>query len=91
MGMIKVGMMGTIKGLSMTKYKLYKFSGAMYIVPLDEYDYVDEIVESYFMDYCAELLTSHQLDSFVEECIIDNGGKLFDIWCDDYYVVMNKE
>ena len=37
----------------MTKYKLYKFSGAMYIVPLDEYDYVDEIVESHFMDYCA--------------------------------------
>ena len=25
---------------------------------------------------------------FVEECIIDNGGKLFDIWCDDYYVIM---
>ena len=35
----------------MTKYKLYKFSGAMYIVPSDEYDYVDEIVESYFTDY----------------------------------------
>ena len=41
----------------MTKYKLYKFSGAMYIVPLDEYDYVDEIVEGYFMDYCAGLET----------------------------------
>ena len=41
----------------MTKYKLYKFSGAMYIVPSDEYDYVDEIVESYFMDYCAGILT----------------------------------
>ena len=75
----------------MTKYKLYKFSGAMYIVPSDEYDYVDEIVEGYFMDYCAGILTSHQLDSFVEECIIENGGKLFDIWCDDYYVIMNKE
>ena len=75
----------------MTKYKLYKFSGAMYIVLLDEYEYVDEIVEGYFTDYCAGLLTSHQLDSFVEQCIIDNGGKLFDIWCDDYYVVMNKE
>ena len=37
----------------MTKYKLYKFSASMYIVPLDEYDYVDEIVEGYFMDYCA--------------------------------------
>ena len=43
-----------------------------------------------FEDYCAGLLTSHELDSFVEECIIDNGGKCFDIWCDDYYVVMNK-
>ena len=43
------------------------------------------------MDYCAGILTSHQLDSFVEECIIYNGGKLFDIWCDDYYVIMNKE
>ena len=37
----------------MTKYKLYKFSASMYIVPSDEYDYVDEIVEGYFMDYCA--------------------------------------
>ena len=36
------------KGVNMTKYKLYKFSVAMYIVPLDEYDYVDEIVEGYF-------------------------------------------
>ena len=34
------------------------------------------------------LLASHELNSFVEECIIDNGG---DIWCDDYYVIMNKE
>ena len=90
-GMILVLTMGTVKGVNMTKYKLYKFSTSMYVVPLDEYDYVDEIVESYFMDYCAGILTSHQLDSFVEECIIDNGGKCFDIWCDDYYVVMNKE
>ena len=36
------------------------------------------------------LLASHELDSFVEECIIDNGGKCFDIWCDDYYVIMNN-
>ena len=79
----------------MTKYKLYKFSGAMYIVPLDEYDYVDEIAESYFTDYCAggscTTFTSHELDSFVEECIIDNGGKCFVILCDDYYVIMNNE
>ena len=75
----------------MIKYKLYKFGVAMYVVPLDKHDYVDEIIENYFMDYCAGLLTSHELDSFVEECIIDNGGKRFDICCDDYYVVMNKE
>ena len=75
----------------MTKYKLYKFSTSMYVVPLDKYEYVDEMVESYFMDYWAGLLTSHQLDSFVEECIIDNGGDYFDIWRDDYYVIMNKE
>ncbi len=75
----------------MIKYKLYTFSGAMYVVPLDKYEYVDDIAESYFEDYCAGLLTSHELDRFVEECIIDNGGKCFDIWCDDYYVIMNKE
>lgn len=74
----------------MIKYKLYKFNVAMYIVPLDEYYYIDEIAESYFMDYCAWLLTRHELDSFLEECIIENGGKCFDIWCDDYYVIMNK-
>lgn len=74
----------------MIKYKLYGFSGAMYVVPLDKYEYVDDIAESYFGDYCAGLLTSHELDSFVEECIIGNGGKCFDIWCDDYYVIMNN-
>ena len=74
----------------MIKYKLYTFSGVMYIVPIDKYEYVDTTIESYFEDYCAGLLTTHELDSFVEECIIDNGGKCFDIWCDDYYVIMNK-
>ena len=73
------------------KYKLYTFSGAMYVVPLYKCEYVDNTVGRYFEDYCAGLLTSHELDSFVEECIIDNGGKCFDIWCDDYYVIMNKE
>ena len=75
----------------MIKYKLYKFSGVTYVVPLDKYEYVDEIIENYFIDYWAGLLTSHDLDSFVEQCIIENGGKRFDIWCDDYYVIMNKE
>ena len=74
----------------MNEYKLYTFSGVMYVVPLDKYEYVDDIAESYFEDYCAGLLTSQELDRFVEECIIDNGGKCFDIWCDDYYVVMNN-
>ena len=71
----------------MIKYKLYAFSGATYIVPLDKYEYVDNTVGRYFEDYCAGLLASHELDSFVEECIIDNGG---DIWCVDYYVIMNN-
>ena len=74
----------------MIKYKLYRFSGVMYVVPLDKYEYIDDIAESYFEDYCAGLFTTHELDRFVDECIIDNGGKVFDIWCDDYYVVMNK-
>ena len=76
-------------GIRMIKYKLYTFSGVMYVVPLDKYEYVDNTVGRCFEDYCAGLLTSHELDSFVEECIIDNGGKCFDIWCDDYYVIMN--
>ena len=75
----------------MIKYKLYIFSGVMHVVPLDKYECIDDIAESYFMDYCAGLLTSHELDIFVDECIIENGGKRFDIWCDDYYVIMNKE
>ena len=45
----------------MTKYKLYKFSASMYIVPLDEYDYVDGIVESYFIDYWAGVVVPHPL------------------------------
>ena len=72
------------------KYKLYKFNGYVYVVPLDKYEYIDDIAESYFEDYCVGLFTSHELDRFVEEAILDNGGKVFDIWCDDYYVVMNK-
>ena len=74
----------------MTKYKLYTFSGVMYVVPLDKYEYVDTTIESYFEGYCAGLLTSHELDSFAEECITDNGGDYFDILCDDYYVIVNK-
>ena len=52
--MIKVGLMDMKLGaIPVIKYKLYGFSGAMYIVPLDTYKYVDDIAESYFTDYCA--------------------------------------
>ena len=89
-GMILVMTMGMRSGIGMIKYKLYTHSGVMYVVPLDKYEYIDDIAESYFEDYCAGLFTSQELDRFVEECIIDNGGSYFDIWCDDYYVIMNK-
>ena len=58
-GMIKVELMDMKWGA--IKYKLYTFNGAMYNVPLDEYDYVDEIVESYFMDYCAVVVVPPSL------------------------------
>ena len=80
----------------MIKYKLYTHSGVMYVVPLDKYEYIDDIAESYFEDYCVGLLTqwilftSQELDRFVDECIIDNGGSYFDIRCNDYYVIMNN-
>ena len=35
--------------------KLYTFSGAMYAFPLDKYEYIDDVVERYFEDYCAGL------------------------------------
>ena len=50
-GMIKVGLMDMKWGA--IKYKLYTFSGAVYVVPIDKYEYVDDIAESYFTDYCA--------------------------------------
>ena len=68
------------EGAIVIKYKLYTFSGTMYVVPLDKYECVDNTVGRYFEDYCAGLLTSHELDRFVEECIIDNCGRCFDIW-----------
>ncbi len=63
----------------MIKYKLYTHSGVMYVVPIDKYEYIDDIAESYFEDYCAGLLTTHELDSFVEEAILDNGVSHFNI------------
>ena len=59
------------------KYKLYAFSGATYVAPpLDKYEYVDNTVERCFEDYCVGLLTPHEFDRFVEECIIDNGAMI---------------
>ena len=86
-GMMLVMTMDMRSGIGMIKYKLYTFSGVMYVVPLDKYEYIDDIAESYFEE---GLFTSQELDRFVEECIIDNGGECFDIWCDDYYVIINK-
>ena len=74
----------------MIKYKLYTFSGAMYIIPLDEYGYVDTTIESYFTDYCKGLHTLRGYCDLVEQIILDSGGNCFDIGCDDYYVVMNN-
>ena len=38
------------------KYKLYAFSGATYVAPLDKYEYVDNTVERCFEDYCVGVL-----------------------------------
>ena len=56
-GMILAMTMGMRSGIGMIKYKLYTFSGAMYVVPIDKYEYIDDIAESYFEDYCSGLLT----------------------------------
>ena len=53
-GMIKVGLIDMKLGaIPAIKYKLYTFSGAVYVVPIEKYEYVDDIAESYFTDYCA--------------------------------------
>ena len=52
----KVVLIGNTKEVvNMTKYKLYTFSGAMYVVPLDKCEYVDNTVGRYFEDYCEGL------------------------------------
>lgn len=45
----------------MIKYKLYTFSGAMYVVPLDKYEHIYDIAESYFTDYCAGVVVPPSL------------------------------
>ena len=74
----------------MIKYKLYKLDGEMYAIPLDKYDEFDSLAESYFSDLCAGLISHNEHDRFVEDAIINCGGKGFDIDYDDYYVIMNK-
>ena len=75
----------------MIKYKLYILSGAMYIIPLDKYEYIDTIIDSYFADYCEGLHTLREYCNLGEQIILNNGGNCFDIGCDDYYVVMNAK
>ena len=61
-GMIKVGLMDMKWGaIPVIKYKLYTFSGAVYVVPIDKYEYVDDIAESYFTDYCARVVVPPSL------------------------------
>ena len=46
--MIKVGLIDMKWGaIPVIKYKLYTFSGAVYVVPIDKYEYVDDIAETY--------------------------------------------
>ena len=42
--------------------------------------------------YCVGLLTTQELNSLVEECIIDNGGEVFGTKNDKgFYVVKSEE
>lgn len=74
----------------MTKYKLYKLHGVLYIIPTDKYENVDDVAESYFSDYCRGLISDNEYGMLLEEAIFDNGGKVFDVWCDKYYVVLEE-
>lgn len=55
------GCVGMMMGVEMIKYKLYTFSGVMYVVPIDKYEYIDDIAESYFEDYCAGVVVPPSL------------------------------
>ena len=61
----------------------------MYVVPLDKYEYIDNIAESYFEDYCAGLLNLQELTGFVEEAISDSGGEMFGTKNDKGFYVVN--
>ena len=80
-------------GYSMSiTYKLYKFNGELYAIPLDKYEYIDDMAFSYFIDYCAGLLTIQELNGFVEEVVLGNGGVVLGTKNDKgFYVVKGKE
>ena len=69
------------------KYKLYKFDGDMYIIPLDKYDYFDSLAESYFADYCVGLGDISEYENCIEQAINDCGGKVFDPKYDSHLLV----
>ena len=74
------------------KCKLYTPSGAMYVVPLCRYEYIKDMVENYFSDYCEGLLTTQELNGFVEWVILGNGGVVFGTKNDNgYCVVVGKD
>ena len=76
--------------LMSTKYKLYKFDGELYAIPLDKYDDFDSLVENYFVDYCAGLGDISEYENCVEQAINDCGGKGFDVNYDKHYLVLEK-
>ena len=74
------------------KCKLYTPSGAMYVVPLCRYEHIKDMVENYFSDYCEGLLTIQELNGFVEEVVLGNGGVVLGTKNDKgFYVVKGKE
>ena len=46
--------------------------------------------EQIILDSLAGVLPLVSEESESSHHLIDNGGDYFDIWCDDYYVIMNK-
>ena len=47
----------------MIKYKLYTHSGVMYVVPLDKYEYIDDVLE-------IPLIGERKTTSGLENCSI---------------------
>ena len=59
--------MGMRSGTGMIKYKLYTFSGVMYVVPVDKYEYIDDISTTEHFYYDVQYCYERALD--VSECI----------------------